>query len=136
MKPLFWRSWPMVEIDGQALLLTHDCWPALDWIVCGGESGKGARPMHPDWARSLRDQCASAGVPFHFKQWGEWLPANIEKYADFVSAVPADGRTEPLITPCGFSGELRDVYGQQMWRIGKARAGRLLDSVQHDGFPA
>ena len=48
----------------------------LDWVVAGGESGPKARPMHPDWARSLRDQCAAAGVPFLFKQWGEWAPAN------------------------------------------------------------
>ena len=48
--------------------------PMLDWIIVGGESGPGARPMHPDWARSLRDQCASAGTPFLFKQWGEWAP--------------------------------------------------------------
>lgn len=46
----------------------------LDWVICGGESGPGARPMHPDWARSLRDQCAAAGVPFFFKQWGQWAP--------------------------------------------------------------
>lgn len=46
--------------------------PAIDWVIAGGESGHGARPMHPDWARSLRDQCASADVPFFFKQWGEW----------------------------------------------------------------
>src|SRR5690606_34038611 len=46
----------------------------LDWVVCGGESGPGARPMHPDWARSLRDQCAAAGVAFFFKQWGAWAP--------------------------------------------------------------
>lgn len=46
--------------------------PPLDihWVICGGESGPGARPIHPDWARSLRDQCAAAGVPFFFKQWG------------------------------------------------------------------
>ena len=44
----------------------------LDWVVVGGESGPGARPMHPEWARSLRDQCASVGAPFFFKQWGEW----------------------------------------------------------------
>jgi protein gp37 len=47
----------------------------LDLVICGGESGKNARPMHPDWVRSLRDQCQAAGVPFHLKQWGEWLPA-------------------------------------------------------------
>ncbi|MBB5428789.1 protein gp37 [Paraburkholderia atlantica] len=49
---------------------------ALDWMIVGGESGHGARPMHPDWARSLRDQCASAEVPFFFKQWGEWAPGS------------------------------------------------------------
>lgn len=47
---------------------------AIDWVICGGESGRHARPMHPDWARSLRDECSAAGVPFLFKQWGEWLP--------------------------------------------------------------
>ena len=46
----------------------------VDWVICGGESGPGARPMHPDWARSLRDQCVSAAVPFHFKQWGGRTP--------------------------------------------------------------
>jgi protein gp37 len=48
----------------------------LDWIIAGGESGAGARPMHPDWARGLRDQCAATGVPFFFKQWGAWLPTS------------------------------------------------------------
>src|SRR5690606_20331421 len=47
---------------------------SLDWVVVGGESGPNARPMHPDWARSLRDQCQAAGVAFLFKQWGEYLP--------------------------------------------------------------
>lgn len=48
--------------------------PRLDWVIVGGESGRNARPMHPDWARSLRDQCVAAGVPFFFKQWGAFLP--------------------------------------------------------------
>lgn len=48
--------------------------PDLHWVVVGGESGRKSRPMHPDWARSLRDECTAAGVPFFFKQWGEWLP--------------------------------------------------------------
>jgi protein gp37 len=48
--------------------------PALGWVIVGGESGRGARPMHPGWARSLRDQCIAAGVPFHFKQWGGRTP--------------------------------------------------------------
>jgi protein gp37 len=46
---------------------------AIDWIICGGESGSGARPMHPKWARDVRDLCSSAGIPFFFKQWGEWI---------------------------------------------------------------
>lgn len=49
--------------------------PLLDWVIVGGESGRGARPMHPRWVRSIRDQCLFAGVAFHFKQWGEWAPA-------------------------------------------------------------
>lgn len=57
------------ELDGTA---GHKV-PALDWVICGGESGPDARPMHPGWARSLRDQCQDAGVPFFFKQWGEWI---------------------------------------------------------------
>jgi protein gp37 len=53
----------------------HDerCRFPIDWVVVGGESGHGARPMHPDWARGIRDACAAASVPFFFKQWGEWL---------------------------------------------------------------
>lgn len=63
--------------------LTHECPPAftrLDWVICGGESGPGARPMHPDWARGLRDQCAAAGVPFFFKQMSgrEAIPADLQ----------------------------------------------------------
>jgi protein gp37 len=55
---------------------THDPKGRIDWVIVGGESGPHARPMHPDWARSLRDQCAAAGVPFLFKQWGEWGPGS------------------------------------------------------------
>ena len=47
----------------------------VDWVICGGESGSAARPMHPDWARDVRVECQVAGVPFFFKQWGEWFPA-------------------------------------------------------------
>ena len=61
----------------RGLYAVPDCdWsgPKVDWVIVGGESGPGARPMHPEWARSLRDQCEAAGVPFLFKQWGEWAP--------------------------------------------------------------
>lgn len=96
---------------------------SLDWIVCGGESGRKARPMHPDWARSLRDQCAAAGVPFHFKQWGEWAP--LESEADWERFGPA---TFPR---CQHFTHLDANFA----RVGKKAAGRLLDGVQHDGTP-
>jgi protein gp37 len=51
----------------------------INWVIVGGESGPGARPVHPDWVRSIRDQCVAAGVPFFFKQWGEWSP-DIEEF--------------------------------------------------------
>lgn len=113
----------------------------LDWVVCGGESGKGARPMHPDWARSLRDQCASAGVAFLFKQWGEWAPQ--------VGAV--DGWNigdDPEISRFDHRDWQEDHWSEPfrpMWcderdddtvsRIGKKAAGRLLDGVLHDQYP-
>lgn len=91
----------------------------VDQVICGGESGGQARPMHPDWPRSLRDQCAFAHVPFLFKQWGEWSP-------DFDND---DFRW--LRQGFGIGPDRRVVA-----RVGKKRAGRLLDGVQHDGMPA
>lgn len=101
----------------------------LDWVICGGESGPKARPMHPDWARSLRDQCAAAGVPFLFKQWGEWMAADNDGEAvslTFLAAGPT-GPDNPQWHrwPCGVESA----------RVGKKAAGRLLDGRTHDGFP-
>lgn len=79
-----------------------------DWAICGGESGPGARPMHPDWARALRDQCAAAGTAFFFKQWGEWAPSAANM-----------GKGDGLVA-----------------KVGKKAAGRLLDGVEHNGFPS
>ena len=90
-------------------------YPGIDWVVIGGESGPKARPMHPQWARDLRDQCAAAGVPFLFKQWGEWVGAK---------GIPGK-------IPVGHV--FNDGY--QMLRVGKKAAGRLLDGVKHDGYP-
>jgi protein gp37 len=86
----------------------------LDWIIVGGESGKGARPMHVHWAREIRDQCQAAGIPFFFKQWGEWWDA-------------ASGGPE----------EFRDTKHEddRFIRRGKKAAGRLLDGELHDGMP-
>jgi protein gp37 len=111
----------------------------LDWIVCGGESGKGARPMHPDWARSLRDQCAAAGVAFFMKQWGEWAIDDqpLPKLRD-PALMFQQGRIS--IYPDGlyrgrgfFPADARNLT--HLHRIGKKRAGRLLDGQLHDAMP-
>ena len=88
-----------------------DCVDAghLDWVICGGESGPGARSMDPDWARGLRDQCVSAGVPFFFKQWGAYSP-NVEVFRD------GDWHYDPV-------------------KVGKKRAGRLLDGCEWNEYP-
>jgi len=96
----------------------------LDWIIVGGESGKGARPMHPDWARALRDQCAEAGVPFFFKQWGEWLPGS---QANRLSNEQLSGF---LVEPVK-----NDGVTAWCFRVRKKRAGRLLDGREHSEFP-
>lgn len=114
---------PFAE-DGQPASITHEV-RTLDWIIVGGESGPNARPMHPDWARSLRDQCEAAGVPFLFKQWGEWMPAG-----DHLS----QDRDEFLRLKAGDRCHVFDDM-QQMARVGKKAAGRHLDGVLHDGVP-
>ena len=102
---------------------------SLDWIIVGGESGPGARPMHPDWARSLRDQCAVAGVPFLFKQWGEWAFADFDTW----EATHWFGPTGLRDRDVGASWGKGDVSAL---RVGKKAAGRLLDGTTHDGFPS
>lgn len=101
----------------------------LHWVVAGGESGPGARPMHPDWARSLRDQCASAGVPFFFKQWGEWAPID--------SWQPWHRKPQIAIRADGSSVDDEEWHedGCRFKQIGKRAAGRLLDGIEHNGFP-
>ncbi len=96
----------------------------LDWVIVGGESGRGARPMHPDWARSLRDQCVAAGVPFLFKQWGEFAPHDVT----LVSVADVDD--EGCMS---FVHRERVVEG--MRRVGKKAAGRVLDGRTWDEFP-
>lgn len=110
----------------------------LDWVIVGGESGPSARPMHPDWARDLRDQCAAAGVPFLFKQWGEWAPGECAENTLAMRTVQvADlsfGGEWQYQTIAGNSEFHRDDE-PTVYRAGKKAAGRRLDGVQHDGFP-
>jgi protein gp37 len=88
---------------------------SMDWVVVGGESGPNARPMHPEWARSLRDQCQTAGVAFFFKQFGEWAPTECKAGGDL-------------------GGDIRRGNAL-MARTGKRTAGRLLDGMTWDQYP-
>lgn len=105
----------------------------IDWIVVGGESGRDARPMHPQWARDIRDQCHAADVPFFFKQWGQWAHS--------------DQTPPPVPGPSFFDSEGSPIgNGWHFWsegdrgtnasvRVGKRAAGRELDGVTHDAMP-
>ncbi len=110
--------------------------PRLDWVIAGGESGPGARPMHPDWARGLRDQCAAARVPYFFKQWGEWRPpAEGEEY-NTMNSGPRQAR---LVDQCGNIHCTREASGPDavtMICVGKVGAGNCLDDRQHLEFPS
>jgi protein gp37 len=92
----------------------------IDWVIAGGESGAKARPMNPEWARDLRDQCTAAGAKFHFKQWGHWSPdeLGVEREHRRVEVVGRDGR--PMV----------------LMRLGKKASGRVLDGRTWDELPA
>lgn len=115
-----------------------DCF-GLDWVITGGESGPNARPMHPDWARSLRDQCAGAGVPFFFKQWGEWTPEigpHIPVPLNRLACVRGDGIRRDTSEVEKIERREGDQDWKQIARVGKRAAGRLLDGVEYSAFPA
>lgn len=92
----------------------------ISWVIAGGESGARARPMNPAWVRSLRDQCLSAGVPFHFKQWGHWVPIELV-------------RESPPRKVIDIRGQAGQVH--RMVAIGKKAAGRSLDGITWDEVP-
>ncbi|MGN9913609.1 DUF5131 family protein [Phytohabitans sp. LJ34] len=109
-----------------------DTYRGINWVVVGGESGPAARPMHPFWAWSLRDQCESVSVPFFFKQWGTWAP--------LAPSRGNPGATLILLLPDGTrylraNGQLEPPTVAYLARYGKTRAGRLLDSRTWDQYP-
>lgn len=129
----------------------------VDWVVVGGESGPKARPMHPQWARDLRDQCAEAGVPFLFKQWGEWHTAafltstgaavfrQFDNFDHWVAkaktwvnggiCLDRHGREMKIGADMARAQKEGSFPVTIMHRVGKKAAGRLLDGVLHDGYP-
>ena len=90
---------------------------AVHWVIAGGESGPRARPSDPRWFHDIRDRCRDYGVPFHFKQWGDWAPVDVVSGA-VPRSVSAEG-----------------AYSTPMGRYGKKIAGRVLDDRTWDGFP-
>lgn len=113
-------------VDGHpdcTVRLDKPIFPRLDWIIVGGESGPNARPMHPAWARSIRDQCAAAGVAYLFKQHGAWADVGPHPRGEWVASDP---RAEDPI---------HDRDPVFMAPVGKKAAGRLLDGVEHNGMP-
>lgn len=109
----------------------------IGWVIVGGESGHTARPMHPRWPQYLQEQCEKAGVPFHFKQWGEFVSG--QQAADLNDCyeksstggwVEMDGSFT-----LGESSAPRGEHAAHVFRLGKKLAGRLLDGRTHDGFP-
>lgn len=108
---------------------------SLDWVILGGESGANARPMHPDWVRKVKGDCKEAGVPFFFKQWGEWKAFydrdRDDPNWDNVPEESSNIKRLNLAGGQGFHGK-RVIYFK---RIGKKKAGSLLDGEEHKEFP-
>jgi protein gp37 len=96
----------------------------FEWVIVGGESSHHARPMHPDWVRSLRDQCHNMGTPFFFKQWGEYLPACQVPGAAYVA-------WRQFEFPSPHNPAKVNTY----FKTGKKEAGRMLDAVEWNEFP-
>lgn len=141
-----WHDRPVAEATGPM----H---AKVDWVIAGGESGPRARPSHPDWYVSLRDQCRQAGTPFLFKQWGEWLPNGQQPVDHSYSADEMSGRKrnekhdkDPsvkclIMYTDGSSHELDEAgpFTQSLTivsNVGKKCAGRYLDGFEHNGTPS
>lgn len=107
----------------------RDMTKCIEWVIVGGESGHGARPMAPSWAASLRDECTAAGTLFHFKQWGEWAPWS-------ESGPAPGGRKVGFFSNADvwYEGEL-NTHRQSMVHVGKHEAGSLLNRQLRQDVP-
>jgi protein gp37 len=128
-------SYPMPMTDEWGAQVGADQIRTIDWVIVGGESGHKARPMHPEWVRSLRDQCQEAGVPFFFKQWGEWSETGhsdkaCTELAKAVQIISLDGKDESGLPLNEYTDRNAIVY-----RFGKKAAGRLLDGREWNEYP-
>lgn len=103
-----------------------------DWIPCGGETGPGARPMHPDWPRSLRDQ--AAGVPFFFKHWGSWV-SFLQTNAMFDPTKTIRKWIDENGEEHNQDSDFNDGQSEPLYRVGKKAAGRLLDGREWNEYP-
>ncbi|GAA4225957.1 phage Gp37/Gp68 family protein [Actinomadura meridiana] len=132
---------------GRAVARNHGGWSGLGWVVTGGESGPGARPAHPDWFRSIRDQCQNAGVAYLHKQNGAWVPVG-PLYGDsdevddaHMEAVCLEVNDRKRVVQLERSGHVADDYqptDPRTWlmaRVGKKAAGRELDGRTWDQYP-
>ncbi|KWI31962.1 hypothetical protein WT71_10480 [Burkholderia stagnalis] len=139
----YWNDAPYVTGARSAALdapkggfTNHSDFPStIDWVIAGGESGRGARVTHPVWVRRLRDQCHGADVPFLFKQWGQWTPGgdatNEQTEAARCGAwIQLAGHVHDGNDPAAFANG--DAH---MLSVGKKLAGRALDGVVHHAFP-
>lgn len=135
---LFVSAEPLLG-DIASALQPYLCRPGagdIEWVICGGESGPQARPMHPHWVGNLQDACSAAGTDFLLKQWGDWRPTLALEGTEFPSlSMDVTGRINPEPNPC--LPEDADPFWTA-WlfeRVGKKAAGRLLDGVIHDARP-
>lgn len=123
--------------------ITHGPIESIDWVIAGGESGSGARPSHPDWYRSLRNQCAAAGVPFLFKQWGSWTLHEVDADCTVEPGMPMDFKGLRHWDRGAWDEPAGDTPDFLIFKPGavlampanKKAAGRLLDGIEHNGFP-
>lgn len=121
----------------------------IDWVICGGESGRNARPMHPDWVRNIQRQCQEQNVPFFFKQWGEWRPICKNEYVPYPAEKKINGKVI-LFSGSTIDGiypkdieefekitkiDVGESKGNIVLKLGKAQSGALLDGKEYKEFP-